>query len=122
MEQLIQLFLKTVKYAIISYILAVLSVAGSIFASGFIASLAETVLWLSLVAYLLSFIKTYFDRQEIYKRTGRKATIKDTVLFFVTGIPAPFIIRYKLLKELNTAEQPFNLKEDQHGQNKIKYD
>jgi lipopolysaccharide export system permease protein len=107
MEQLIQLFLKTVKYAIIFYILAVLSLAGSIFATGFIASLGETVLWLSLIAYLLLFIKTYFDRQEIYKRTGRKTTIKDTLLFFIAGIPAPFIIRYKLLKELNTAEQSF---------------
>jgi lipopolysaccharide export system permease protein len=112
LEQLVQQFFKSFNYVIFLYILAVLSFAVSIFAAGFVASLAKIAMWASAGIYLLSFIKTYFDRHEIFVRTGQKTSLKEIILYFVTGIPIPFVVRYKVHRELkNVQEKALEIKD-----------
>lgn len=100
LSQLFELFIVNTKQALIAYFVVILSLIGKFLASGFLHTISNVLLWISLVIYILLLIKTFIDQYTFWNKAGYKPTIKDILLFFVIGIPLPFILRFKYTRRI----------------------
>lgn len=103
-EQLFEAYKRNVKYAIVPFVIFVITFALSFVVSGgFAASVVSVLRWASGIIYLLLFIQFFLEKYELYKRAGVKMEIKNIVFVFTVGLVFYFALYFYYKKDIQKA-------------------
>lgn len=103
-EQLFEAYKRNVKYAIVPFVIFVITFALSfVISGGFAASVVSVLRWASGIIYLLLFIQFFLEKYELYKRAGVKMEIKNIVFVFTVGLVFYFALYFYYKKDIQKA-------------------
>ena len=100
---------RNTKYTFIIYLIVIILVAAKILLSGILLSITNVLLIISVVAYILSFLKTYIELKAFYKSVNYKA-IFEGLLFFGLGLPFFFAVGFYYNRSIKKIYESFESK------------